>query len=180
MSEVHNPYAPPLAPLHRQPEGGFWRNGKLLILKPGSLLPERCVKCNAPARTPIQPRKMFWHHPALYVLILPGLLIYAIVALLVRKQISINIGLCPTHFKRRLYGILLAWGGSILGFALTIFGMSCDSCGLGVLGVVLSLGAIVGGMLLSRTLYPVLIKDDIAHFKGCGEPFLASLPEFRP
>jgi len=64
MIDDHNPYAPPQANV----DGGgsnaeYWREGrKVLYIALGSDLPARCVRCNAPAVTPINSRKLYWHH----------------------------------------------------------------------------------------------------------------------
>jgi hypothetical protein len=53
-----NPYAAPQHDLppnvaaneaDGRPGGGIWRDGKLLMMRHGAVLPDRCVRCNAPA-----------------------------------------------------------------------------------------------------------------------------------
>jgi hypothetical protein len=88
----------------------LWRCGKFLIMRKDATLPNRCVKCNADAAGYKLKRKLFWHHPALYLMIVfPGLLIYAIVATIVGKRARIEIGLCGEHRRLRSRNLLIAW-----------------------------------------------------------------------
>src|SRR5436309_2493776 len=74
----------------------IWRSGPLLVMSQGARLPDRCVKCNAPANGQRLTRKLYWHSPYLYLLILLNLLIYALVAIFVRKKARVEIGLCDS------------------------------------------------------------------------------------
>jgi len=49
---------------------GVWRDNKTLVMTKDALLPDQCVKCNAPAHGFKLKRKLTWHHPALYLIIL--------------------------------------------------------------------------------------------------------------
>jgi hypothetical protein len=79
----------------------IWRSDKLLVAAPGAELPDRCVKCNAPAGGRRLKRTLYYHHPAIYLLLLCNLIIFAIVALIVRKRAVLQIGLCEHHLARR-------------------------------------------------------------------------------
>src|SRR4051794_16174174 len=56
-----------------------WREGNALIVHKYATFSDRCIKCGSTENvTPLR-RTLYWHNPALYILILfPGLLIYAI------------------------------------------------------------------------------------------------------
>jgi hypothetical protein len=41
-------------------------------------------------------------------------------------------------------------------------------------------GCIIAGIIMSRIVYANRIDDRYVRIKGCGEAFLAELPEFRP
>ena len=88
MSTI-NPYEPPKARLEgavRMDGGDCWRDGRQLVVRPGCTLPDRCIKCNEPAEHPLQSRRFYWHHPALYLLVLVDLLIYLVVAVIVVRR----------------------------------------------------------------------------------------------
>lgn len=66
MDEV-NPYAAPLtdSPPNAANEedgrsGDVWRDGKLLVMRHGAVLPDRCVKCNAPAAGERLKKTLIW------------------------------------------------------------------------------------------------------------------------
>src|SRR5437763_5388143 len=88
------PYAGPAA---LSGLAGVWRDGNLLVASKGTLLPERCAKCNSPADGPPIRRKYSWHHPAIYLIILVQLIVYIIVALVVSERGIVYISLCERH-----------------------------------------------------------------------------------
>ena len=68
-SEIENPYAPPKTErlesdrLLDQPDQA-WRDRKLLVVrKKGAVLPDRCLKCNAPAEGYRFTRDVSWIRP---------------------------------------------------------------------------------------------------------------------
>src|SRR5262245_52238987 len=82
------------------------RRGKQMVVPRGSSLPASCVKCGAPAKTPWR-KKFYWHHPAYYITIFAGLLLYAIIVLIARKSMELNVPLCDAHHgERKRYNIL--------------------------------------------------------------------------
>jgi hypothetical protein len=163
---------------------GIWREGNLLVTTHNASLPPRCVLCNAGADGEHRPRTYYWHHPALLLMIIfPGLLIYAIVALCVRKKAVLDVGLCQQHRKKRTTRIALAWLLALLGVASLIAGPVLDSSLhhneltiLGVLGgVILIIVAIVVGFTIGG-LKPKRMDHRFAWFTGCSPAFLAELP----
>lgn len=174
-----NPFAPPKASLSPANPEGIWRDGKILVLTPGSVLPPRCVKCNAPAVQPQRKRKIYWHQPWIYLLVLLNVLIYLIVALIVRKQATVAPGLCPTHRRRYWIGIAVGWSGVPLGLLLAIASAATDECLWGILGLIVFLAALVAGIILSRIVLAERIDKDFVRLKGCGRAFLESFPEFH-
>jgi hypothetical protein len=66
---------------------GAWREGDVLVLsKQHHVLPDRCVKCNAPAAGHRWEKRLYWHHPLIYLSLLAGALIYVVIALIARKE----------------------------------------------------------------------------------------------
>lgn len=173
-----NPYAPPQAVV----DGGgasseYWREGtKALHIERGADLPHRCVKCNAPAVTPVKARKLYWHHGGIYFLILVNWLIYLVVALIVRKQFELSPGLCAEHTGKRNRNILIAW--SLFGFAVltTVYAAKAGSGEAGLFAVACFLASVIMGFIAARIVYPTEIQPGFAVVKGFGEPFLKSIP----
>lgn len=180
-----NPYAPSKASLShgRSPSESSgsqvtaWRNLNSLVMIPGSTLPDRCVKCNEPADEPTKVRKVYWHHPGIYALILINIIIYAIVGAIVRKRALVRAGLCVAHKKRRRLAMTLAWVGVGCGIALIALsagdrGSSADA----VVGILLIVAAVIVGFLMGRVVYAQKIDEEYVWLKGCGAEFLDSLP----
>lgn len=176
MSQPYDPrpaFTPPQAPAQVTPAGRVWRSGKTLVLLHGVQFPSRCVKCNGPAVEPVKPRKVYWHPPAWYLLILAGVLIYAIVALVVRKQATVTPGLCAQHRQRRLAWIAVGWLGPVVGILL----MAAGGGELVAVGVIVALLSVVLGMSKAQIVAATRIDEWYVHLNGCGEAFLSGLPQ---
>lgn len=181
--DKHNPYAPSRASLAGAavaPDlgSGTWRHGPVLVLSPEASLPHRCIKCNEPAADPTKSRKVYWHSSWLYLLILVNVLIYIVVALIVRKKAVIAPGLCSTHKKRRGIGIVSAWVILLASLALIFFGVVNGEPNATVGGILLILVAILVSVKVTPILRPRRIDAQYVRLKGCGAEFLASLPPF--
>ncbi len=176
---AHNPYIPSTASLgdgvapHKAE--GCWRDGALLVVTHASRLPPRCVKCNAPVDVPIKEKKLYSHHPGIYLLFLVNVLLYLIVALIKRKTVTVSPALCVEHAKRRKLGIAIAWGGLTIGL-LTIASGFAQRPMMAIVGILVIAGSVITGMLMARMLYPKMIDERGAHLKGAGEDFLNSIP----
>jgi hypothetical protein len=179
----HNPYAPSRASLAGAAAvpaevGGTWRDGAVLVLSREASLPSRCVRCNEPAEEPTKSRKVYWHNPWIYLLIVVNLLIYAVVALIVRKKAVVAPGLCSVHKRRRRIGIAIAWAVFLAGVASICMGVrNGDSAGLGG-GMLLILLSALAGVIVSRILRANRIDAKYVRLKGCGSAFLDSMPPF--
>jgi hypothetical protein len=170
-----NPYAPPKAELVDRNEGKCSRDGKNVIVGAGGDLPPRCIVCNAPVAHPIKSKKLYWHSPWLYLLILINILVYAIAGLIARKSVKVSAGLCEAHEarrKRRLF-VLIGIGVAlwVIGTAFLYYGQGPAATGTFVLSFLSLIGAVFAG----RKVYALKITDEYARLGGCKEPFLASL-----
>lgn len=176
--DKHNPYAPSRASLAGAAvtpaqAGGAWRDGAVLILSREALMPHRCVRCNEPAAEPTKARKIYWHNPWIYVLVLVNLIIYAVVAAIVRKKAIVAPGLCSAHKKRRRIGISVAWAMLLAGFALLFMGKLAL-----VGGLLLILIALLVSVSATRIVRAIRIDAQYIRLKGCGSAFLDSMPPF--
>jgi len=183
----HNPYAPTQASLKSADTpagtGGLWRDDDRLIVAHGATFPHRCVKCNEPSEQPHKMRKVYWHHPAVYLLLLGYAILYIIVALIVRRNAEVNPGLCQQHREKRTLWILIGWLGSFGAFAGVLIiaaVLKVQSPWIPLVAVVAFFTLAILGIVKSRLLYPARIDDRYARLKGCDESFLASLPNFIP
>ena len=166
------------------------RDGKKLIVPNATLnqmvtLPSPCVKCGAPADGDPVIKTFSWHHPALYLLILLGILlgaiIYALVASSVRKKIFLSVPLCAKHTKRRKLAFTLAWALPLIGlaaaFILSYFGMDI-SRGVAMVALFVIAGVAIWGRA-TDPIRPRYIDEYRATFTGVCEEYLRQFPPGR-
>jgi hypothetical protein len=173
-TKPHNPYAAPAALLQVTATDECYRDGKNFIVPFGADVPERCVKCDAPAELEKE-RSYAWHHPGWYLTFFIGPLIYIIVALIARKRARLAVGLCEQHRQRRRNLVWAGWGALAIGI-LSIF-LSVNDVGGGLFALVACTGILLSLILYfcARLLYATKITEDAIHLGGCSEAFLNGL-----
>ncbi|MCB9870512.1 MAG: hypothetical protein H6837_21925 [Planctomycetes bacterium] len=181
---TENPYSPPRTSVSGRrtepvPSLEVWREDNFVVCPDGARLPDRCVICNRPSDgRPVQ-KTLSWHHPAIYLVVFVNLLIYAIVALAVRKKSRAQFSLCPQHRGRRNLGMWIGYGGFVLSVVAMVFGFTSSSRGvqqvIGVTGLVGVILTPLVGVLLSTVVRVKRIDAGRAHLK-LGEPFTRSIP----
>lgn len=176
MSEF-NPYAAPKVEVKPIGEGDqeIWSDGRSLFLTKGAVLPDRCVKCNGETGGYKLKRNLSWHHPLIYLVILFNLIIYVIVALIVRKTARVDVGLCRAHRARRRTAIAVGWLGGLGGIAIMISAAFVDpsfSALVVLAGVAVLLACVIYGVTVAQVVRPTKIDDRIVTLGGCGREFL--------
>lgn len=135
-----------------------WRDGRDLILPIQADHAARCYRCGAPAASRV-PRTLYWHHPAWYLLILAGILIYALVALAIRRRADVVVGLCPRHTAARRRA---AWiGAGLLGSAV------------GALALAIAGPAAVGWLMIPTTiggLVVLMVRSNLVRVRRIESP----------
>ena len=189
-----HPYPPPQAVLpyatpYAQPQAGYpaWRDGPKLVTPAYAALPPRCVKCGAPADGHYVQRVFWWYHPAFLLLLFAGILIFAIVALIVRKKATVQLGLCAAHLSRRRHVIAVVTVMSLAGLAAIVGGFYAMEayrndtapilCTLAALALWITAAVVYSK--LGTYLTPTRIDDHYAYFKGAGPDFLSLFPTVR-
>jgi hypothetical protein len=154
-----------------------WQDGKLVVVSLYADLPDRCVKCNLPAGGYRVKRKLTWHPSGWYALILINLIVYAIVATIIQKKMTVHVGLCEKHRKRRLWLIGLGLGLPLLGGLGCTATLGSDSAiGIGVVGFLAGIVLLIIG---TNLLAAESIDDRFARIRGAHRSFLATLPPFH-
>jgi len=152
------------------------RVGKDLIVWKGASLPPYCVKCGMVSHQQPVLRKFYWHNPLLYLIVLAGVLIYAIVALIVRKRFDLGVPLCDSHFRLRRIWMSVSAGLMLIAFPALFIGIANDYPGTGVLVCLVTL---LGGAITWSSVAPILrptkITDEMAVFRGAHESFFGRL-----
>lgn len=191
MASGENPYQSPvvqatLAPqsvVAQAADAGVWRQGRLLVMHKRATLPPRCVKTNQPAERWLT-RGLSWHHPALILTVFAGVMVYVLLALLLRKTARIRIGLTETRFARRRLHLAISWGAGLLGFGLIGASIAFsatlrDATPLVAIGgFVLLVGALIYGQLATRMVAPKKIDDHYVWLSGVCSEYLDQLPEW--
>jgi len=165
------PYATPVGIGTQAHYQVVW-SGRELMIPDGASIADRCVRCGDPSDGRPFKRRLSWHPGALYLLILfPGLLIYLIVAMFVRKRATIYVGLCERHRRQRR--TMMAVAGGVLLAAIALFFMAANSTDddlirmivpAGIAGAVTSL---VMAMVISKQLgYPGRIRPPFVWLKN--------------
>jgi hypothetical protein len=160
--------------------GSAWQEGKKIIIRDKVRLPARCVKCNAETTDPPLKRKLYWHHPALYLLLFFNALVYIVVAMIVRRRASAEVYLCAQHRTRRRNFMLAGWLGGIFGLVMITVAAAFQIGWLIALSVLVTLAAIVIGIRGGTVVRTARIKKDLVWLTGAGEAFRASLPAWIP
>jgi urea transporter len=142
-------------------------------------LPPTCVKCGQPATDKPVVKTFSWHHPALYLLIFFGVLVYVIVALIVRKTIRVAVPLCAEHAKRRSLWVTLAWVLPLIGIADAfvlprLFDL--DPGWIVLLVIATILAGIIIWAVVSNPIRPRSIDNFSAEFSGFCDAFLEQFP----
>lgn len=175
--EYRDPYAPPESAVSTTKTDGCRREGKFVIVPIGEDLPPRCILCNAPAQTPVKSKKVSWHSVWWVLLILVNILLYIIVALIVRKRAEVSPGFCAEHIaqrkKRGAISLLVALA-CFVGSGLLFFVQSSALAGLPLIP---AFCAMIYAAVATGTVHATEISKTYIKLKGCKEPFLASIGE---
>jgi hypothetical protein len=155
----------------------IWRSEKFLVLRKDTALPPRCVKCNAPQHGNRIKRRLFWHPPAIYVL-LCAIVVYAIVATIIGKHAVIEVPLCVDHRRSRMRDLLITWFLIFLCLAAFGYAIVASSVPFAFVGLGLLFAAAIFGGLRTTMVGPKRIDDHFVWLKGVAPEYLAPFPEF--
>lgn len=155
---------------------GVWRDNKTLVMSKDAQLPDQCVKCNAPANGFKLKRKLTWHHPALYVVILVAWIIYLVLAMALSKRATVFLGLCAEHVKRRKTFLLIGWTMFAIGVITPVIAFSNDYPGIGAFGILLVFISIFWLVFANRVVTVKKIDDLYVYLNGIDANYLAQFP----
>jgi len=156
--------------------GGVWRDGKTLVMTKETGLPDRCVKCNAPANGLRLKRRLSWHNPVLYLVIFIAALIYIILAAILSKRATVFLGICAEHFRRRRKLMVVGWSLLAIGLISPVVGFANDYPAAGLLGILVLLISIVWLIVVARVVTVKKIDDRFVWLTGINSNYLSQLP----
>jgi hypothetical protein len=162
----------------------FRRASTLVIPAPGLgqlvILPPPCVRCGAPADGKPVEKTFSWHHPAVYLAILAGLLIYVVLAVVIRKSIKVRVPLCARHAQRRSLAVTLAWVLPLAGIADAIILSQFDSVNGGIVALI-TIALVLAGLIIwavaGNPIRPSFIDQNRGEFTGFCDVYLQQFPE---
>jgi hypothetical protein len=173
MTPQH-PYFPP--PMHGLQT--IWRDKTTLVMTKEAPLPNRCVKCNEPTAERLK-RKLTWHHPALYLTILISVLVYAVIAMVVRKTATVHVGLCDEHLNTRRRNLAITWIMGIVGVLCLPLAGVMEEVMLVFVGLLLIIATAIYGSITLRVVVPTKIDNDFVWLKGVNSDFLQEFPQWH-
>jgi len=159
--------------------GGIWRDKSTLVMTKDASLPDRCVKCNAPANGVRLKRMLAWHSPVLYLVIFFAVLIYVILSAILSKRATVYIGLCNQHFQRRRKQKVIGWLLLAIGVVVPILAIAYDYPILGLLGFAVFLFAVIWLVVVSRVVVVKKIDDQLVWLNGINSNYLAQFPAWQ-
>ncbi len=160
-------------------EGGVWRDGKTLVMHKRARLPDYCIKCGVPANGSHLRKRLSWHHPALALLILVGILIYVIVALIVRKSATVDISLCEDHLRKHRTAVIVSWLIFLSGVAFIVLAIVNESGGSASFGILLVIASVISAVTWAKVVTVKKMDDYYVWLRGVDESFLAMLPSLE-
>jgi hypothetical protein len=146
-----------------------------------------CLRCGVPSSQRVR-RQFSWYPRWLVVLVLVNLLVFAIVALVMTKRVTVEVPMCDRHrnhwLKRLLINLGVFVGGVVVsGVAVWWANRSAgpDAAGLAVLAVMVSLlGWLVTAAICGQTaIRPTKIAEHDFTLTGVADGFLAAMSEHR-
>ena len=168
-----NPFSPPTAE-GTAPIGDYHVEGELLVIaKDGPALPDRCVKCNAPATERFQ-KQLQWIPRWVPFTILLCWPVYFAAFFMMRQTGKVDLGLCDAHYQRYRN---FTWAGSALliaGLVLLVGGIFVEA----LVAVGIGFVALIGGifvMMPGRVVWPSYMEGEHGYYKGAAPEFLDSL-----
>lgn len=169
-------YQPPTSqPYNLNYAQGVWRDGPLLVMTKETILPNRCIKCNAPAAK-LMSRTVEWY-PRYVILVfilirIAGLILY----FCTRKRVTVYIGLCEDHINKRRFGVMAGVVVMLVGFISFFGAMSNENFSVVFLGLLLILAGIIVMVSAWRTITASKIQEPYVWVKGVHKDFLDTLP----
>jgi len=160
--------------------GQATKEGGILIVPRGALLPPFCIKCGIPTQTEPTKKTFKWHPPWIIVFIFLGLLPFFIAAAVTTKKLDIALTLCVAHQKRRktLLFVGLALLVLCIPVGISIGRVSPEDVGWYLLaGLILFITALVVLLPMRSVLRPVQIDEVGGRFEKASRAFLNLIPD---
>lgn len=141
-------------------------DGKSLVVPVDYVFPKICLKTGATENLVAKSKRVHWHPSAVYLVLLLNVLIYAIVAMVMRKKSTHGFCLCEEANRSHRNWTLCTWGLFLGGLAFLFIGLGLDRPALCALFPIGLIGSIITGFAKVRLFYPVKIDQTHVHLRG--------------
>lgn len=133
-----------------QYDQAIYRDGdRILVIRDGTVLPPLCMRTGDRQDLTRKKRTLQWAPSWVALLILVGVLIYAIVYICISKKVKIEFYLTRAEATRQLWLTILCWVSFVVLFFGSFFLFSLDD--IGWLGLVAILGSIAAPLIIYYT-----------------------------
>ena len=176
----HDEQPPPVVVLN--PE---WRWREYLIVPRKTTLRPRCVKCGIETDGRYWEKKLYWYSPWLFLTLILGLLVFAILVVCIQRKATVNFSLCKDHASTRRWMIAAGWGLSLFSVPLFLAGMYVPPelqfllRPMFLAGIVSLVLGIVLGVRAERTLHVKFIDKQVVWLKKLPESFYVHLQQLE-
>jgi hypothetical protein len=150
-------------------------SGSSVIVPKTFEFPQVCLFTGATENLVKVRKQLAWHHPAVFLAILPGLLIYVILALILRKTATIEFYMSRQERTRRRWWHLANWGVFLMTFVSLIAAGGYEINWAIYLAPVFFVATFVIYLLKVRLLYAKKIDDSRATVGGISPMVFSQL-----
>jgi hypothetical protein len=154
------------------------REGSLLVMSPEAVLPDRCVKCNAPAEGQRLVVSLAWGPSSSNLFQLAIFCIFSVLWLSSYRA-EVEVGICRRHRTGVRRNSALLACGIVAGLAMIAVGVlrGAEYGYVLLAGIVVLFSAPISMSVAGRLLTASRIEPRIVWIKGVCPEFLATLPE---
>lgn len=158
---------------------GVWREGDHMVVAADAELPDRCVKTDLPADGQWADIRLKWHHPALYLLLILGIIVYFIMAYYLSTSVIVRVGITESVLSTGRWTRSLVWTLVLGGLVLGVVAFAAhDPALLWASGVLLAL-AIPVFLLRPRIIWATRMERGYVWIAGVHPGYLARLPQWK-
>ncbi len=154
------------------PPMAAWAAGDILVVPiHGAQLPPVCPKSGQPTQETLLV-KLQWQPQWVYLLLLTGVLPFAIVSLITQKRASILFPMSRGAIERRRNGFIVGLGGFATFIAMLIGGIAIDVPAIAALSPIVFLGSLIYMVVTVNLFKVVKIDDRFALLRGAHPSYL--------
>jgi hypothetical protein len=158
---------------------GVWRAGDRLVVAADAELPDRCVKTDLPADGQWADIRLQWHQPALYLLLLLGIVPYFIVAYFMSTSVIVRVGITEETLSAGRWTRNLVWTLVLGGIVLCAVAVAAHDPAVLLAGGLLLALAVPVFLLRPRIIWATSMERGYVWIAGVHPDFLARLPEWK-